>query len=82
MKYKLSYTVYDEAKPSEVDHQDVEFESESDLLGAADEGMSYAYEKFAEGTTRDILFRKIELLDPKEVYKNIIAQAKGRKNAS
>lgn len=79
-KYRLSYSVYDTTKPAEIKHEDYEFESDSELLGAADEGMCEIFDRYEKDKPTEVLFRKIELLNPKEVYKTIIAQAKERNN--
>ena len=77
-KYKLSYTIYDEKKPGEVTHEDYEFETDSDLMGAADEGMCTIFDKYATDKPTDVLFRSIELLNPKDAYKIIVQQARER----
>ena len=77
-KYKIAYSIYDETKPAEVQHKEFEFESDGDLLGAADEGMTHLYTEFAAGKEFDILFRSIELLNARDVYKLIIKQARER----
>lgn len=78
--YKISYTVYDIANSSDVNHQEKLFESDADLLGAADEGMSSIHAEWVgkqpAGKEYNILFRKVELEDPKTAYKKIIKELK------
>lgn len=80
-KYKITYSIYDETKPAGVQHKEFEFESDGDLIGAADEGMTHLYTELAAGKEFDILFRSIELLNPRDVYKLIIQQARERNAA-
>lgn len=77
-KYQIHYSVYVEANPSAVEHKHYEFESDSEILGALDEGMVQISVQEIEANTRKILYRKIELLNPKEVYKHIIQQARSK----
>lgn len=65
--YTLSYTVWDPKNPKPT-HKKYIFKSENDLLAAADEGMCKVYDDYAG---MELLFRGIELDNPKEVYEEM-----------
>lgn len=80
--YTVAYTVYNptrlDEKPS---HKKYTFESENDLLAAADEGMCAMYDKYrSEDDGTDILFRGITLDNAKEVYAELIKPLNGDKD--
>lgn len=70
-KYCISYTVYTLKKKAPPSHKKYVFESENDLLAAADEGMCVLLDKYSNDTT-DILFRGITLENAQEVYQAIV----------
>ena len=76
-KYLIKYTII-QSEGAEAVHKQYAFDSEYDLLGAADEAMSKLFDQFEKDTDTELLFRSIELTNAKEVYKNIVSQ-KGAK---
>lgn len=76
--YSLAYTVYNPTKPDEKpSHKKYTFESENDMLAAADEGMCAIFDKYQETQEEaSLLFRSITLDNAQEVYKILISEAK------
>lgn len=72
-KYSLSYTLFSKTDPSEPpNHKKYTFESENDLLAAADEGMCAIYDAhLANDSDTDVLFRSMVLDNAKEVYESL-----------
>lgn len=66
--YTLRYTVW--TRTGNPVHELYNFESEYDLLVAADHGMCKIYDDYAD-TDTSLLFRSIELTNAKEVYERI-----------
>jgi hypothetical protein len=76
-KYTISYTVFDpELKlMQKPEHKKYSFESEYDLLAAADEGMSTIFDEYPG---LELIFRTIELTNPKDLYNLMMEQEKNR----
>jgi hypothetical protein len=70
--YTIAFTVYDTTKPDEKpQHKKFTFESEYDLLAAADDGMCQIFDKYEEGKSTQVLFRSITLDNAQEIYKEL-----------
>lgn len=65
--YTLRYTIWDPKNPKPT-HKKYNYESENDLLAAADEGMCKVYD---EHPRMELLFRAIELNNGKEVFEEM-----------
>lgn len=75
--YTLSYTVYNPTKTDQKpEHKKYTFESELDLLAAADQGMCAMLDKYPTSDGTEILFRGIVLDNAQEIYKYITQGAK------
>lgn len=66
--YTLRYTIWNrEGKPNP-QHKILTFDSENDLLAAADEGMCQVFD---DNPDKEMLFRAIELNNAKAVYEEM-----------
>lgn len=81
MIYSITYTVYNPTNLNETPvHKKYTFESENDLLAAADEGMCRIYDQYGnEQNQTDVLFRGVTLDNAQEVYKQIKEEASNAK---
>lgn len=79
-KFTLSYTLYDTSGESlsKPIHKKIEFESESDLLGALDEGGCKIWdglkETYGEMNNVDVILRSINHDNAQEWYKLITSE--------
>lgn len=78
--YTIAYTVFDPHgnNPPKPEHKKYSFTSDSDLLGAAEEGMSTIFDQYEREKTSMVLFRSIELTNAKDVYAIIVKQEKAK----
>lgn len=82
-RYTLAYTIFDPTKPKQPPaHKKFSFESENDMLAAADEGMCIVFDKYEAGTTNQLLFRSITLDNAHEIYKGLIQEAQRNAEAA
>ena len=72
-KYTIAYTAYHPTDPDiKPIHKKTAFESELDLLAAADQGMCAVYDKWrTDDPSFELLFRSITLDNAHEVYNEI-----------
>ena len=72
-KYTSSYTLFSKTDSKiPPTHKKYTFESENDLLAAADEGMCAIYDAHvANDSDTDILFRSIVLDNAREIYEQM-----------
>jgi hypothetical protein len=74
--YTVSYTIY---HPTDTNvkpiHKKYTFESEDDLLAAADEGMCAIYDKYdGDANATCVMFRSIVLENPQHAYKQLLEE--------
>lgn len=71
--YVIRYTIWNRTGQPKPQHKQHVFQSDNDLLAAADEGMCKIYDDLLHKDL-EVLFRVVELTSAKEVYERSIRE--------